>query len=118
MKYKFLLSEASTFGWDGLSAKAYSSKEDFTHASAARFMVNGRHGKVKTTVSDRVYLVLNGRGRFLIHDEDIGVKKDDVVIVPKNTPYDYEGEMELFLVHTPAFDRSAEVRLADTQRND
>lgn len=30
-------------------------------------------------------------------------------IIPKNTPYDYEGRMKLFLVDCPAFEEDADV---------
>ena len=92
---------------------AYNSKEDFFGASGAYFEVDGSHGKVKTTLSDRVYHVLEGAGQFTINDEVISVKATDVVIVPKDTPYDYQGKMKLFLVHAPAFDPTHEVKLEE-----
>ena len=115
IKYmKFKLKNANVFGREGLKGWAYSSKDDFSNASVAYFEVTGKHGMVKTTVSDRVYLVLEGKGEFTIDGEVIPVEKTDVVIIPKNTPYDYqakEGVLKLFLVDTPAFDSSADVKL-------
>jgi len=111
---KFTLDKALEFGWDGLKAWAYNSKEDFSRASAAYFEVTGSHGKTKTSKSDRIYLVLEGQGEFIINDKAISVQKSDVIIVPKNTPYDYKatkGTLKLFLVHSPAFDPDAEVAL-------
>jgi len=108
---KFRLKEAYKFGWEGLKGWAYNSKSDFENASAAYFEVDGSHGKVKTTKSDRVYLVLEGSGEFIIDGKVIQVEKMDVIIVPKNTPYDYKGKMKLFLVHCPAFNQDAEAKL-------
>jgi ethanolamine utilization protein EutQ (cupin superfamily) len=108
---KFTLKKAFKFGWKGLEGRAYNSKEDFPNASAGLFKVTGKHGRVKSLVSDRVYFVVEGKGRFTINGKTIPVEKTDVVIVPKNTPYDYEGRMKLFLVHTPAFDQEKEVEL-------
>lgn len=108
---KFKLKDAAGFGWEGLKGWAYNSKEDFANSSAAYFEVDGAHGKVKTTKSDRVYLVLEGSGEFIINDKTIQVEKTNVVIVPKNTPYNYKGKMKLFLVHCPAFDQDAEIKL-------
>lgn len=111
---KFSKPDKNTFGWDGLKGWAYNEKEDFDGASAAYFEVSGSHGRVKTTRSNRVYLVLDGEGEFDINGEKILVKKDDVIIVPKNTPYDYkaaDGIMKLYLVHTPAYDPGCEVQL-------
>mgnify|MGYP001142051761 CR=1 FL=1 len=108
---KFKLKDAFKFSWKGLKGWVYNSKEDFSNASAVYFKVTGSHGRVKTLISDRVYLVLKGRGHFIINKEVIPVKKTDVIIVPKNTPYDYKGKMELFLVHVPAFDQKKEIKL-------
>ena len=111
---RFKLKDAYKFGWKGLKGWAYNSKNDFPNASATYFEVTGKHGKIKTTKSDRVYLVLEGKGEFIINDKVINVEKDDVIIVPKNTPYDYKakrGIMKLFLVHTPAFEPEAEEKL-------
>ena len=108
---KFRYSDAFKFGWKGLTGYAYNSKEQFRNASAAVFEVDGHHGKIKTTQSDRVYYVLEGKGEFIIDGKVEQVGKTDVVIVPKNTPYDYRGKMRLFLVHVPAYDESFEVKL-------
>jgi mannose-6-phosphate isomerase-like protein (cupin superfamily) len=113
---KFSLKNALPFGWKGLKGWAFNSNKDFKNASAAYFEVTGSHGKTKTTSSDRVYLVLEGRGEFIINNEVFSVKKNDVVIVPKNTPYDYKIKgkiMKLFLVHTPAYDPKNDISLKD-----
>jgi len=113
---KFTLKDAKKFGWEGLEGWAYNSKEDFSNASGAYFKVTGRHGKIKTTESDRIYFVVDGEGEFIIDNEVVPVEKTDVVIVPKNTPYDYRaknGVLELFLVHTPAFAPGSEVKLEE-----
>ncbi len=111
---KFTKKGAVKFGWKGIEGLAYNSKEDFAGASAAYFEVAGSHGKTKTAKSDRIYLVLEGKGKFIIDGKITSVQKTDVIIVPKNTPYDYRNEggvMKLFLVHCPAFDQSAETEL-------
>lgn len=111
---KFKLKDATFFGWDGLKGWAYNSKDDFRNASAAYFEVTGNHGMVKNTVSDRIYLILDGKGEFMVDGELILVEKTDVVIIPKDTPYDYkakEGVLKLFLIHSPAFNDSADIKL-------
>lgn len=111
---KFTLKNARQFGWDGLKGYAYNDSRDFPNASGAYFEVTRSHGKVKTTKSDRVYYVLEGKGEFIVAGETISVEPTDVVIVPKDTEYDYRatsGTMKLFLVHTPAYDPDAEVKL-------
>lgn len=113
---KFTLTDAVKIGWDGLSGHAYSSSDDFSNASAACFEVTDKgHGKVKTTHSDRIYYILEGSGQFTIDGKNETVQATDVIIVPKNTPYDYKASegtiLKLFLVHTPAFDPTKEVHL-------
>lgn len=111
---KFELKNTDKFGWEGLNGWAYNSSEDFKNASAAYFEVTSKHGKVKTTKSDRIYFIAEGQGEFTIDNKSFSVKKTDVVIVPKNTPYDYkaiDGVMNLFLVHAPAYDPEAEEKL-------
>lgn len=114
MKLKFKLKDAYQFGWEGLKGWAFNSKEDFERASATMLEVMGKHGKVKSLISDRLYLVLEGKGEFIINEEVVSVEKNDVIIIPKNTSYDYRavGEtLKLFLVHTPAFDETKEVKI-------
>lgn len=111
MRHIFTLKNTTKFGWPGLEGRSYSESADFERASAARFRVRGRHGRVRNSLSDRVYIILSGRGWFEIEGEKSEVKIDDVVIVPKDTEYDYGGRMDLFLVHTPAYSRAADVRL-------
>ena len=111
---KFSLKNAIKKGWDGLTLYPYNSKEDFPNASAAYFEVTGSHGKVKTRRSDRIYYVLEGEGEFIIDGKTVQVEKTDVIIVPKNTPYDYKATkdtLKLFLVHCPAFDAEFEEKL-------
>ncbi len=112
---KFTLKKPSNkFGWKGLKGIAYNSKEDFKDASVAYFEVTEAHGKVKTTLSDRIYFILDGEGEFVIDGKKVQVRKTDVVIIPKNTPYDYRAKksiLKLFLVHVPAYDPKYEVKL-------
>lgn len=110
---KFKLKDAKQFSWEGLKGWAFNSKEDFERASSVYIEVDGSHGKTKSKVSDRVYYVLGGEGEFIIDGKVIPVETTDVVIVPKNTPYDYKGKMQLFLVHIPAFDAEQEVSLEE-----
>ena len=111
---KFTLKNAGDFGWEGLKGKAYSTAEDFANASGAYFEVTGSHGKTKSTKSDRVYFIIEGQGEFIVDDKVIEVAKSDMIIMPKNKVYDYKaknGVMKMFLVHTPAYDSDADIKL-------
>src|SRR5438067_883592 len=112
---KFLRSDAEKKGWEGLSYWVYNTKEEFAAASAAYFEVTASHGLTMSTANDRVYYVIEGHGEFIMGGETIPVTATDVVIVPKNTEYDYwaaSGQtLKLLLVHTPAFEAEAEVKM-------
>jgi mannose-6-phosphate isomerase-like protein (cupin superfamily) len=109
---KFTLGGAHAFGWDGISGQAYNNKEQFDRMSAALITVDGRHGRVLDRTGDRLYLVLRGQGKFDLDGTAVAVAAQDIVIIPRNTPYDYEGQMEVFLVQAPSFDPSTEERLS------
>jgi mannose-6-phosphate isomerase-like protein (cupin superfamily) len=113
---KFSLKNARKLEWKDKKTTfwIYNSKDDFKNASCAYIEMDkgGRHGKVKTKLSDRIYYVLDGEGEFVVGGSSFEVKSEEVVIIPKNTPYDYKAinKMKLFLVHTPAYDGDFEVR--------
>ena len=107
---KFNKGNATRFGWDGIQGWALSSAGDYSGMSAAYFEVDGGHGVMKSTVSDRAFYVLEGAGTFIVNEEKTLVVAGDVILIPKNTWYDFAGEMKLFLVHAPAYDSKAEVR--------
>ncbi|MEK6937685.1 MAG: hypothetical protein AABX04_01435 [Nanoarchaeota archaeon] len=111
---KFVLKKARKFELNSLKGWAYNSKEDFAKVSAAYLEVKGRHGKIKNIKSDRTYFVLGGKGEFIINNKVSTVEKNEVIIVPRNTPYDYKatkGILKLFLVDSPAFDPKTDVKL-------
>ncbi len=89
-KMKFTLENGREFDRGDVKGKAYNSK-------------------MRILDTDRLYFVIKGKGEFIINSEVIPVKETDVVIIPKNTPYEYRGIMKCFLVNSPAFDRSKEI---------
>jgi len=110
-----------SFKWKtGTKGWVYSSSEDFPNASGVYFEVTGHQGKIKTTISDRIYFVVAGEGEFLIDGISVKVSEHYMVIVHIITPYDYKASysiiLKLFLVHIPAFDRDAEVQLEKIEK--
>lgn len=107
---KFSKNTGYTFDRGDVRGFSYNTKEQFSRMSAAYFICHGKHPKMKSINSDRLYLILKGNGKFFINDKAISVEEKEIIIVPKNTPYCYQVEMECFLVHSPAFDRKKEIR--------
>lgn len=66
--------------------------------------LSGRHRRLRTDRSTRVYYVLDGTATFVLGDgEPFAVAADDVVVVPRGTPYEFHGEMTYLVVNGPAF---------------
>ena len=85
--------------------------DTFPRMSAAIFTLHGSCQKMKSLNSDRLYYVINGTATFTIKSKKQLVKSGELVIIPMNTPYSYAGDMECFLVHSPAFDKTKEIKL-------
>jgi mannose-6-phosphate isomerase-like protein (cupin superfamily) len=106
---KFTLRDGYDFNRGVVKGHAYLTSNDFTRMSAAIFWCDGKTIKMKSTNSDRLYIVIKGKGLFKIGKNEVQVENMDVFIVPKNTWYSYEGTMQCFLVHAPAFDKTKEI---------
>jgi len=107
---KFSQNSGYKFDRGDVKGFSFNTKEQFPRMSAAYFVCKGKHSKMKSINSDRLYFVLKGNATFFIKDKVVSAKEKEIIIVPRNTPYSYEGNMECFLVHSPAFDRKKEVR--------
>lgn len=71
--------------------------------SGALIKINGKHGKMKSLNEDRIYFVIEGDGKFIINDKESEVGVNDMIVVPKNTPYDIIGKMKYLLICSPEF---------------
>lgn len=67
--------------------------------SAAFLDVKGKQGKMKSTGDDRFYFVLEGNGKFVLDGKEISAEKEDLIIVPKNTIYDFQVENTTYSVY-------------------
>ncbi|OIN89542.1 hypothetical protein AUJ59_01265 [Candidatus Beckwithbacteria bacterium CG1_02_47_37] len=107
---KFTKTTGYKFDRGDIKGFSFNTKEQFSHMSAAWFECNGKHPKMKSFNSDRLYFILQGKGEFIVNNQSVTVKQKEVIIIPKNTPYNYKGKFTCFLVHCPAFDRKQEIR--------
>jgi ethanolamine utilization protein EutQ (cupin superfamily) len=57
----------------------------------------------KNIRSDRVYYILDGRLMIKQNDKDLIAEQGDVIFIPKNTEYHFEGTFKTILVNSPAF---------------
>jgi uncharacterized cupin superfamily protein len=66
--------------------------------------LSGRHRRLRTDRSTRVYHVLDGSARFQIGDgEELTVEAGDTIVVPRGVPYEFAGEMTYLVMNGPAF---------------
>lgn len=73
--------------------------------------INGIHGKMKCLKEDRIYFIIEGIGKFIINAKEEVVSKNDLVFIPKNTPYDISGKLKYFLICSPEFNPKDDVLL-------
>ena len=105
---KFSLKDGRKFEVGGIKGVAIAS---IPCGSVAYSEVSGRHGKIKTIAEDRFYFVIEGHGKFFVGKDTLDVEKNDVIVIPKNTPYDFEGKMKLIMFFTPAYNPKFEAKL-------
>lgn len=55
----------------------------------------------KNVKSERIYFVLEGK---IIINKELIAEKGDLVFIPKNTEYSFEGTFKTILINSPAFD--------------
>jgi mannose-6-phosphate isomerase-like protein (cupin superfamily) len=78
--------------------------EHGTGVSVTWVHLSGRHRRLRTDRSTRVYYVLDGSSSFVLGDCDsVELHRNDVVVVPRGTPYEFWGEMTYLVINAPAF---------------
>ena len=114
--YSSFFQNAKEFSWAGVRGWAYNTKEDFSRATAAYVDATGRHGRIKSAKSDIIYYVIEGEGVFTVDSREFPVSRSDVIMVPRNTAFDYRarnGVLKMFLVHSPGRDPDYEFSLEE-----
>jgi mannose-6-phosphate isomerase-like protein (cupin superfamily) len=72
--------------------------------SATWVRLGGRHRRLRTDHSTRVYHVLDGRATFQVGEEPpFEIETGDTVVVPRGAPYEFAGEMTYLVMNGPAF---------------
>lgn len=91
----------------------YLGKDSKMGHSVIRSHLNGKHPLMKNIKSNRTYYFISGSATFNVNGEVINVKAEDVLVIPKNTLYSFEGEFDAILVSCPAFDPKYDVIYRD-----
>ena len=72
--------------------------------SVSWVQIAGRHRRLRTAASTRLYIVLTGGITIQLGAEDpLGARAGEVVVVPRGTPYELSGIATYLVVNAPAF---------------
>lgn len=67
---------------------------------------NGRDNYCMLDISTMFYYILEGNGIFIINDEKIQVKSNDLIEIPPKHKYTYSGNLKMLEIQTPAFNQN------------
>lgn len=107
----FELRNAKKVELKGFTAFLYNTKSEIPEYNSVYVEVNGEHNKEFVKKSHRLYFVIEGKGVFKVGKETKDVKKNDVIVIPPQIPYMYNGKMKLFEVNFPATDSNDAVKV-------
>lgn len=79
--------------------------------SGALVEINGDHGSLKCLEEDRIYFIVEGTGKFIINNQEKEISSNDLIFVPKETPYNIIGKMKYFLICSPEFNPEHDIFL-------
>jgi mannose-6-phosphate isomerase-like protein (cupin superfamily) len=72
--------------------------------SVSWVQIAGRHRRLRTATSTRVYIVMTGALTIQLGVEDpVPARAGEVVVVPRGTPYELSGTATYLVVNAPAF---------------
>lgn len=91
----------------------YLSKEDKMGYSIVRTHLNGKHPLMKNINSNRTYYLMNGNATFCVENEEIELNEGEMLVIPKNTKYSFEGNFDAILVDCPAFNPDDDIIYED-----
>ena len=87
----------------------YLSKEDGVGYSIVRTHLDGKHPFMKNINSNRTYYLISGKATFVIEEKEIVVQTGKMLVIPRNTKYDFQGKFDALLVDCPAFDANDDI---------
>lgn len=87
---KISRSQTKSQDWDKVKTWNYKLPDLPTKRSVVYAELGSEHGKVSTGDIERIYYILEGEGELYMNDETIKLEKDDLIVVPANTEYNYK----------------------------
>jgi mannose-6-phosphate isomerase-like protein (cupin superfamily) len=71
--------------------------------------LNGKHPTMLNKSSNRTYFFIDGSAEFVVDGKIVNVKKDDMLVIKKNTKYSFRGNFDAILVDCPRFNPADDV---------
>lgn len=88
-------------------------KEHCKNLSVAISKARNHKEVTKNIKSDRVYYILTGNLVVSRGGKKFIAKKGDILFIPKNTKYQFQGTFEAVLINSPAFRKENEISRFD-----
>ena len=77
--------------------------------SIVRTHLSGKHPLMKNTSSHRTYYFISGTAQFSVDNELFALTSGDMMTIPKNTKYSFEGNFDAILVSVPTFNPADDI---------
>lgn len=77
--------------------------------SVVQTHLNGKHPVMLNKLSNRTYFLIDGHATFLIDGKTVELKKNEMLVIEKNTKYSFEGEFDAILIDCPKFNPQDDV---------
>ena len=84
-------------------------KEHCKNLSVAIGKARNHKETTKNTKSDRAYYILKGKLVLKSKNKRFVAEKGDILFIPKNTRYQFQGTFEAVLINSPAFKKENEI---------
>jgi mannose-6-phosphate isomerase-like protein (cupin superfamily) len=97
-----------------LALKRVINIDEHTHEISVTWVrLWGHHDRVVNELSDRVYYIIDGTARFQVGDgvPVESVSAGDFVFIPRNVPYEFEGNMRYIVMNGPAYRTDSDIVL-------
>lgn len=102
MKYKFVRDEARNFVKANVRMWKYPTADVCPQLDILFQDANGGHNEEFISLkSTYIYLIVSGKGKFIIEDRVYPVKEGDVIIIPPGKRFYYTGNTRQYLITTP-----------------
>jgi len=116
---KFTKNKAFKFKKVGIEGWVYLNKKQSPGAGVALIeSEKGHETIIKSKRNAWIYYVISGKGKFVIDGEKIACKEEELIFVPKNTPFYYKGKLKMLLLTVPAWEEKHEVTLGRVDNSD